>query len=911
MKTKKKNIFSYIIAPVITIIFILVIYAIKGIYPFGLNSVIDFDLYQVTLSVYYNLYDAFHNGNFLYDFISACGLDRNIIIVALNPINWFFLFFKREMIVNAVSLFFLLKFVLISLSASFSFNNIFKKLSYPSVQLVSLIYTFCGFSLVYNTNIDWLDTVALYPLLIYCLLRCFNGKSKVPFIVILSYLLVFNTYMAYFVVLSLVIFGGLYIFIVDDKEKQKEHIYSLGFSTLCSLIISAYPIYNYFKSIFSTARYNIHILDNKNVDSSYSSLSILEKYISKLSDSIDFELTCALSILGLEFSLVCIVLLWCKFKKDKASRKYTVFFTSTIILLLCQIFFHNVNLLWHFGSYASFPFRNGYMLAFFACCSIAYYLQRFDDTNKNEYKHNYFKLIIPILCVFSFVIVVPYLKLSFDSLSGIDIIHINGNIMSKTTVFPVICSFCAVSLALLIFSLIKNKKIRNVFVYLLIVSTLFLNSLTFLGCRVKSEECNKKLQQYEYCDEVMETSEKLDLLTRTINPDLSVIVNYPYYTRLPAVSQWTHTLTGEQMNSFSNLGFHTVFTRVLDAGGTVFSKSLLRINDAFSQTELDSRLYTQYAQSESGFNYYHSNFVLPVGLFFDEGIDDISYENYSNTFEYQNAIYSALGGAGDLFVPANISTEVQSKNQNVKDAFDNVIDKEDVLECHTTISVSDDSVLYLKVNNNAYFDDITLNGYKLSIPDNEGTSMTVFPHDYNGNILELGYFGNETVTLDYTLINGDLNDIFLYSMSVDKMSELCSTYDKNEYTVDYNHISLSVNCDSDKKTLMLPLSYSTQWNCTVNGEKVEPKCVLGNFFSFELENGNNDIELNLSYKNIYLTAACLFLGILIVTIFIVIDKKLKSVPNWILKSLRYIFIAMFSIGVVLLYIIPVIYLIFT
>ncbi|MDO4831756.1 MAG: hypothetical protein Q4A46_09840, partial [Clostridia bacterium] len=81
-KINKK--YVWLIAPIITIIWILVLYYIKGIYPFGSGTIIDHDLFAGDVPALFYKYDVLHGGNFFYDFTTAGGFGRNSLFEILD-----------------------------------------------------------------------------------------------------------------------------------------------------------------------------------------------------------------------------------------------------------------------------------------------------------------------------------------------------------------------------------------------------------------------------------------------------------------------------------------------------------------------------------------------------------------------------------------------------------------------------------------------------------------------------------------------------------------------------------------------------------------------------------------------------------------------------------------------------------
>ena len=129
-------------------------------------------------------------------------------------------------------------------------------------------------------------------------------------------------------------------------------------------------------------------------------------------------------------------------------------------------------------------------------------------------------------------------------------------------------------------------------------------------CLIAECSYSKDNQIYKKEFEVRENIKQKDVLSRVVNNDGTLMINYPYVSGVSAISNWTHNLPGEHLDSFSNLGFCSFFTYVYDVGGTVFSRALLRVTDTLSESKLDDSLYTEYKTTAKGMNYYHNKYNL-------------------------------------------------------------------------------------------------------------------------------------------------------------------------------------------------------------------------------------------------------------------------------------------------------------
>ena len=67
------------------------------------------------------------------------------------------------------------------------------------------------------------------------------------------------------------------------------------------------------------------------------------------------------SLLGISFACAIITVGIIKNRKDK---KQVFMSVSLILMVVLELFFESINLIWHFGSYVQYPIRNGFIIYF-------------------------------------------------------------------------------------------------------------------------------------------------------------------------------------------------------------------------------------------------------------------------------------------------------------------------------------------------------------------------------------------------------------------------------------------------------------------------------------------------------------------------------------------------------------------
>ncbi len=918
---KKKLNFKpiWLVAPAIVIVWMLVMYFIKEVFPFGEGSMISYDLRHGGVPGMLYAYDAWHSGDFFrlfYDFTTAGGFGRGSLLTLFQPRFLFTIFWPREYFVQSISIFFVVEFALIAFASSYSFSKIFSKLPSPWLVLMSLMYTFCGFNMLYYTNIDWLDTVLLYPLLIVFALNMMAGKSKVPFFLVLTYLLTFNTYMAFFVVLSLVVFGGLYIFIIEDKSNRKRDVLNLGVGTGAALAGSAYSIFMFVKSVFSTARFDEGSFVIDSVSGNKENLSGIRGVLASTNE---LDIVSIFMFLGMAVAIVSLITMWVHFKKHRQSRKYTVFFTISIVLFVIQILFKSVMLLWHVGSYQMFPFRNGYMVAFFCCCIIGYYYSNFESFEGVKFKNSNMELLSLLPCLIAGFIAVCYVQVySFSVTNTFNIMNTLTNLQTNSIKYPYLCFAGALCAFFLLVKLITSKALRRILTITVVVLVIGLNSLCFIARNMVMQ--GEALYQYEM--DFRDNVKKGKVLDRVNNDDSTLGLNYGYVADVPVLANWTHGLSGTHLNSFKNLGFNTYFTFMTGVGGTLFSEALMRVVQTTARNELNEELYEKTNETDKGLKFYDTKYTLPVGVVFDEKVLNLNADDFSNTYEYQEAIYNSLTGDSGLFEKMdceNISKKVKKEtvylNKDKEDGSGKELWKEiqPIYTVTYTLNIDKKTVLYIgnkDKNTSLEFSELKVNGelfhvYTENNVNENGKFNTAYPDIYNSGALELGVFEDETVKISIKYLSGvdGTDTVGFYAMDLNKMDALCNVFSDNGYSVEGNKISFEAE-GKENGVVFVPLSYDTSWGCMLNGKAVAPVCVLGNFIGVEVSSGTNEIVMEYSNNAILLSYLWMLLSFLAGAVVVIIDRKIK-IPKQIYTLAFVVFSVIFVGAMVVLYAMPV------
>lgn len=920
-KARKTNDWMlYLAGPLIVLALLSVVFIIEGLWPFGAKSIAYADMAQGYVPRYYHLYDAMHGSKSLFfDWFTGTGVNMAAnLSTYLSPLNLLYFLIPRDMILQSMSLFLAIKMALMAFTACFFLNKVFPKLPANFKVLFSVMYAFCGYVLQYYTNIMWLETVIIFPILIWSLLLLLNKNRIMPYLITYTICLILSFYLTFMTTLFILFSSGLYILLMLPKEKRKRCYFNLGIGTLTPFLLAAGLLLPSYFHMTSSARMTGSggLLSFLGVNMDMFSLPNLNKL---------------LMLLGAE---LFIVLLFCFACKGKRFKKQKIFFFTLIVMMVIPIFFEGVNLLWHGGSYASFPIRFGFMITFVLICASAYYLtycyqpageeklffRPVDEVIDEEQEKTKPKIslreqlsdpllikrfwfIIKIILILALVCFsIPLLVHIYEIFNkyGIYLLNRNNNELYQNVVMVALLYIAVIVLGLSF----RSKKVRNSVVSIAVILPVLFYSAGLIGVEVfaSSEHDGSYIEKTLAVKESLPEEE--NVLNRIKDTGVQLNTNYPLILERSALSNWTHLIPDSLQESMDVLGYSTIFTRTLDSGGTVFSDAVFGVKNTFSLFEEDPSLY-RFNKKAGEFNYYDCVYTLPFGVMADKSILNPLSKNICDA---QNTLYKSISGdTQDIMTRLTAAQGVGGSkilsSQNVQGGK------------NYQIQVKEKEALYFWSLSSGL--SLTVNGEPLKIPTIKQPNNLNYPANFNNKLILLGAFENETVSVTVKSAK-QINDdsIRFGAVSLGKMSALSATLNRDGTSAKAsgNKLEMTVKNGDSSKLLFIPVCYDKGWSCKINGQDAQVFEAAGSFMAVQLKDGINQIEMNFLPNGLIpglLISGISLLGLLGICFLVKLGKKKKlDVPNPVLSIAKYIYFAAFACAVLIIYFAPIGYLIY-
>ncbi len=848
---------------------ILFVYLKNGIFPFGTESIVYDDMGQCNVPIYYHLHDILHgDGNILFNFKTAFGVficgayESGLSIFNLL----FFLLCPRDFVFESMSFFLLFKLMLTSLFAMLLFNKVFSIPPFFKVCF-SVLYAFNPHLLQYYSNISWVEIVMVFPLVILGLWKLFKERKCLLYILSLAYCLIAQLYLSYMIVLFLFLSGGVFIMMIMKKEERRSTVFRFGMSSFLALLLSA----------FSSLPSFFYMTDNSRYENTK---SYFQAIMSEAGNPVN-KLGMMVILTALPIAFVILL----AFKIHKEPRKI-LFFAVLLAIFAIPVLFENINLLWHMGSYTFFSMRYAFMFHLMLLLAASFFLERFGDTLFKGKAISF--TVTSVISLFLIAVSVSNMIHFYDN-SG------KGLISNKNSalIFCVFLMMCAVYAMLLKFGF---KKISYV-----AISLLFAFEVCFYvnrGLTTGSARAYEySLQFIDECEEIYNAMPECeDNLSRIKNIDGTLNSNYPLIINYPSLSNFTHTIPSSIKKSMQKLGYSTIYTRILDTGGTLFTDALLGYKYTLALDSIDNPAYS-FVKKVGNYNLYENLYTLPFGTVCSEEITEDSVIG-KLSFDTINNVWRSVSGSSEDIITF---PEVQETVLDDEVVYDFTVDGTKELYVVCTGSTK-------RKNMRIY-----LNGEEVSVPSLGEPDNTKYNARFNNSFLDLGTFTDTDVNIRVEIIANTITigklKTYIAVLDTDMLREYC---DLAENTVSVSAtdraVTASVNSDSEDNYLFLPITYDEGWSCRINGEDTALCKAIGTFIAVPLQKGSNTVEMSFVPKGLIpgITISIAAAGLILLFIMFEKKKMTSTSKNLFLSVLMYGYCIAFCGAYVIMYIIPIV-----
>lgn len=911
LDSKKENkaiqIFKYVIPPVITAVLFCVVLAIKGIYPFGEDTIDYYDMAQQISAFYYHVYDVLHGTKAVF-FDWYTGLSVNMAMSTsgcsnLSIFNLFFLFIKRDRLLQSLSIFQMIKMMCMTLTMYIYLHKA-HVINYFYETVFSVGYGFCGFVLLLYITNQWMDVAVLFPLMMLYVQELLRKGKCFKYIIVLSLAMINSYYITFMMLIYIILMTGWILLsdkifdkkmsLEDNSNKRRYYLLRLLLSTLASIAVSCFIFLPQIKQTLTSARF-----ENENGG------GLFNQYLSIISKVEGAYTTRYFSLLGLSFiaALLAYYLIRCRIEK-KLNNKEIFVLVGSIIIIVAELFFESINLIWHFGSYVQYPIRNGFMIYFTMAACVAYVIEKYNkndivaeaETDVSKTSKRSLKKSAYIFTGITFIAGIAILCFGIPA-------YFNNPGMAVRKVFHITALIMIALFVIYVILIVVSEKRRSLPVYAapLIACELIFYGILLFGKPTfvtgYSEEPEQEGEYVRICNQLAESFDITpDAINRIKNPDESLNSNYGLVLRRGELSNWTHLISPDLQQGAAKWGYTIQFTRMLDAGGTVFSDALIGIKNIISYLEQSEDLYEKIYTAEAvidhktgekaEYGYYRSKYTLPFGIVLYPPDHDLMEES-PDMVKLHNDVYQGIMESDE-----NIASWIYGDNGKNKALVKDDVERLGSLEEEFTDDIEDVfhiegyKALYFVANSvdEQYYNyKIKVNGKDIIVPSIKEPDNQGYPAHFNNNAVYIGSFRDEDVNLGLNIeFNTEYNnyEFDICAIDLDMLEEMCSSYEDSapEIHMVNNGVDMRVSA-SEQQIMIIPLAYDDSFEVMVNGVKVNAYRYAGLFTAVPLLDGKNEVSLRFIPSGMKTGAIISALAALMLVFVFIKEIKGKSLIN--------------------------------
>lgn len=795
--------YIFIISFFLTFLAILIIMVLAGVEPFGAKTILIGDSLDQYMPFFSVLKTKLESGdisvhNFSYSW--EVGLGTNFLLLFFyylaSPFNLLILLVPKDGIVGMLTIIIMLKIAFCS--ATFSFY-ISKEPLYSDGDMkgrtamnlaLSAGYGLSGYICGYFWNVMWLDSLILFPIVIYGLKKLIKGESPLIYIISLCFTIYLNFYMAFMICIFLVLYVLLYrydsikIFFKRGLTFALSSLLAAGMSAISLFVIyygightmtagAGAPSLGLFGNVFYSLRQAFIFTKPVTVDSTrYNGYANI------------YAGTIVILLFFIYFFSAEIKL------SDKLRR------IGILLILFLSMNERVLNYIWH-GFHEQFLIPNRFsFIVIFVLLDMGF--EAFVGLENIRLKRllpaMVLAVVYPVIC-FVFVdfdgytasTTVILLNLVVLTIYALIILAYNRLKDMRLGILITLCSFIIIELTGNAFLAFKNVTLDKDISSLYAMDE-FIDSMKYSSDKGNSEELNDSLL---YREELMEP----------------VLTNGISYTGLKGATTFCSTISGDSLYTMMDLGFRGMTNHYSYQGDTEFTSQLLGIKNIY------------YMNDNNELGVFQNEFPLPIGFVVSRGLEDYTPDSENDSALNINNIAMLSANSNDLPIFTDVSKDMQPLvyGADVKVSEDMAnslyLEKtgmdEAVLELDYTVEDAGTYYLYMRatnfdnltvlINENIYAQGAIINGM-LEIPElcegdklsvyfetNADTPIIWYLDRYDKEVADayIGYFAGRGITVT-SFNEGDFS--FDADVSEDEMIMLTIPYDKGWKVYDMDNL---------------------------------------------------------------------------------------------------------------------------
>ena len=782
---------GYIAAFFVPVVIMIIIFAQRGIFPFGEESFLRTDMYHQYAPFFSEFrHKLAEGGSLLYSWDIGLGVNFAALYAyyLASPLNWLLILCPGKYVIEFMTAAIVLKIGL----AGLSFTCYLRKRSGVTdfgACFFGIFYALSGYMAAYSWNIMWLDCIVLFPLIFLGLEQLVREKKGLLYCISLALSILSNYYISIMICMFMVIYFAV-LMVLDWENFKDGWGKCIGLFAGCSLLAGGLAAVVLLPEIFalqSTASGEMSF--PQTVESYFSIVDMLARHIGNVQVEIGLEhwpnIYCGTAVL-----MLFLLYLVCR----NISLREKAVYCSLLLFFLASFSVNVLNFIWHGFHYPnSLPARQSfiYIALMLTVCFQAYRnLDRFSDRS----------ILAAFLGAVSFVL------LSQKFREGDEAYHF--------AVFYGAVFFLAVYAGLMILYRRRGQgergRKRAALAALLTLFTVCVEAAMNTTCTSVTTTSRTAYTADNEAVETLAASLKGSADFYRIEKTDQRTKNDGAWMHFPSVSLFSSMAHADVTEFMKSLGCEGSTNAYSITGSTPFVDCLLSVKYAFYPRE-QSMDRLEYVQDYQGTYLYANRYALPLGFMIPDIMKNEWHLNMANPADVQNSLCS-------------------------------LFDAPDVLQEETGLG-NGPSLIYTPEEAGEYYAFVSNKQVK-SVSLKKGEEKDTFDNINRGYLIEVGMVeAGETLAFQNEEGNEDLG-IRLYRYNEAGLEHVYRKLAESPLTLSvWEDDRLKGTVDAGMGgTLFTSIPYDKGWTVTVDGQERQPQELFGAFLGIELEPGSHVIE---------------------------------------------------------------------
>jgi hypothetical protein len=816
-KSPLAKLLPYLMAPLLTGLFLLPVFWIFELYPLGRNTLAWCDMRQQVVPLWMQLKDVMSGEvDWLYSFRAAGGMTLwgVLLFFVASPLSLPVVLWEKGDLLLFANLVTILKMMLCSVGALWFFRRRHPGLDVVLSVLLSVCYALSGYAMLFYQNSIWLDMMALFPFLYLSLESlCSRGKGA-SFTFWLTLCIAVNYYLSYALLLFVLFAAAVFCRLRFDGADCGRFALRLGCHTAIALLLTAPVWLPSLLEVMASAR-------AVNVVASIAQGGLFTHFYTVL----PFLWCSAAAVAGLLFLRPA----HCADPRDRSER-------ILLGLMLVAMLIDPINKVWHTGSYQAFPVRYGFIpvLLLLSLAAGSLSEEAAPPSGCPGAQGAGVGALLAAVAVSG-----GLLAFRFEELGAY-----TRSLWGDRESFVLLTSWAAAvfgAAAVLIY-LRRQRKLSPrafswMFALLVAVQSIF-SAAVYIGSAAHSGGYLPWITGLEgrIADEDfyrVKTSKKLF--------DVNLLGGIGYNN----MAHYTSLTREDYLFAVKTLGYSAYWMEVGSHGGTVLTDALLN-NRYTIRLESRGEQYARQVYNNRAYAIMESAFQLPFGLVTPaspEAIAALPGIERARVGEW--ALNTLLGRQDSLvtkYAPSGIENAVIGvEGERIAVKIDDPAE-DAVFTFH--IAAEQPTMLYLDCFDETSTRLVEAVNASLRVSVNGTTLASAYPSQRENGLLELGFFEQEPVEVVVQIKKDFTARSFgVFGVDTQALSGALAAARGGELGVSGRGIEGRAQARGDGELLFLSIPYSEGWTAEVNGRETPVLRVLDSFMAVALEPGENTLSM--------------------------------------------------------------------